>query len=264
MLKGIQRIQRGATAFALVLALWWLVTGGLRLVDPVIMPGPGEVGYAIIRLLTTGPFLEESNYGYRLNLIGHMLHSVFRVAAGFALAVVTAIPIGTMMGISRIGEKIFDPIVQLLRPIPPIAWTPLAITWFGTGMQSIMFLIWLGAFWPLVLNTSVGVSTVRPTLLQAARSLGAMRLQLFWRVLMPAAMPFIFSGMRLSLAVGWWMVVPAEMLASRSGLGYLIIRARAQGITHDVIAGILVIGVTGWAVIRCFRVLERWRVFRVN
>src|SRR5262249_39842322 len=148
--------------------------------------------------------------------------SVARLWAAFAIAAAMAIPIGVLMASVAAIDAFLDPIAQSLRPIPPIAWTPLAILWFGIGLPPILFIIGLGCSWPILLNTIVGVREVREVLIRAGQSLGASPLQLFVRVTIPAALPYIFTGLRSGVMVGWWMIVPAEMITADTGLGFLI------------------------------------------
>lgn len=239
---------RGLVFIAAIGAVWWLTTSVLALFPEFVLPSPGAVWRSLRELAfpdADGGVL----LGYGTSLWGHIAHSVGRLLAAFGIAAAIAVPLGVLLGTFRTVDDVVDPVVQCLRPIPPIAWTPLAILWFGIGLKSLLFIIILGALWPILVNTVAGVREVREILLRAGRSLGANQIQTFVRIVVPASMPLIFTGMRSGITVGWWMIVPAEMIASDRGLGFLIMRARENGHTHHVIAGIIAIALVGY----CFQ-----------
>jgi NitT/TauT family transport system permease protein len=237
----------------LVLAMWWISVAATH--SP-IFPTPLAVVTAAIGLLRDG------------TLWDHIGASLFRVAAGFLLAVLVAVPLGLWMGWVQGAFRTFNPIVQLLRPISPIAWIPIAILWFGVGDASPIFLIFLSSVFPLVVQTVAGVHTIERQYLRAAENFGVSRRKLFLRVVIPAALPQIIVGMRIALGVAWLVVVAAEMIALHSGLGYLIIDSRNAGNRYDlVVAGMVIIGVTGLLLDTLMRRLEglrtvRWRYAR--
>jgi NitT/TauT family transport system permease protein len=171
--------------------------------------------------------------------------SLTRVAGGFFIGTALALPLGLLMGASRVVYELFNPIVQLFRPIPPIAFIPLAILWFGLGNPPAFFLISLGAFFPVLMNTIAGVRSVDAIYLRAAQNLGATRATLFWRVMVPAAMPYILAGVRIGIGVAFIVVIVAEMIAVNSGLGYRILEAREYFWSDKVIAGMISIGLAG-------------------
>jgi len=253
---------RGLVFIGALLALWWLATSALGLFPEFILPSPAAVGRSVIELgfpeQTRGGMLT----GYGVSLWGHILDSTLRLLAAFALAAVLAIPLGVLMAMVRGADAALDPLLQGLRPIPPIAWTPLAILWFGIGLKSVLFIIFLGAFWPILINTIAGVREVRPLLIRAGECLGASRPQIFARILIPAAMPFIFTGVRSGVTVGWWMIVPAEMIASPTGLGSLIMRARENGHTQHVVTGMIAIALVGYCLHLLLQYVARFRLFR--
>jgi len=191
--------------------------------------------------------------------------SLWRVALGYGGALALAIPLGSLMGWYGGAFQAFNPMIQLLRPISPIAWIPLAILWFGVGDASPTFLIFLSSFFPIVVATTAGVHQVERRYVQAAQNFGVSGLRLFRTVVFPAALPQILTGMRLGLGVAWLVVVAAEMVAINSGLGYLIIDARNAGSRYDlVVAGMVLIGVIGFGLDLAMRRLEsldavRWR-----
>lgn len=221
-------------------------------------PSPVSVVRGIYQLSVTG-----LPPGFRL--MGHILASLGRVLLGFAFAVTLAIPLGILMGWSSVFNTIVDPLVEVIRPIPPLAWLPLAVLWFGIGYLSAAFLIFLGVFFPVVLNTVSGVRSVEPHLVEAARTLGAKEKTVLARVLVPGALPSVFTGVRIGLGIGWMTLVAAELTAVKSGygLGYMIMTARDVARYDYVVAGIVVIGFLGFLMDRLIKLAEkralRWR-----
>ena len=247
--------------FALV-GLWWIATGPFGLFPASVLPSPVTVWHSFLQLGFSKTGHGGLLLGYGISLWGHIAHSVGRLLVAFLIAIAIAVPVGILMASIRVFDDLLDPIAQSLRPIPPIAWTPLAILWFGLGLKPILFIIVLGALWPILLNTIAGVREVPPVLIRAAQSLGTTRPQMFWRVMLPAAMPFIYTGMRSGLTVGWWMIVPAEMIASNNGLGFLIMRSRENGHMQDAMTGIIAIGLVGYCLLLMMSWLGRLRLFR--
>jgi NitT/TauT family transport system permease protein len=233
--------------------VWWIV---VVVSKSVIFPTPLQVATATIDLAEDG------------TLWGHIAASLFRVGAGFLLAVLVAVPLGLWMGWVRGAFTTMNPILQILRPISPIAWIPLAILWFGMGDASPIFLIFLASLFPTLVQTISAVHTIEREYIQAAQNFGVSRSKLFLQVVVPAALPQIIVGMRVSLGVAWLVVVAAEMIALHSGLGYLIIDSRNAGNRYDlVVAGMLIIGVIGLMLDGAMRRLEllkavRWRYGR--
>jgi NitT/TauT family transport system permease protein len=233
-----------------VVAVWWAV---VVLTKSVIFPTPGEVVKGTLELARDGTLWE------------HIGASLFRVGAGFGLAVLFAIPLGLWMGWVHGAFVTLNPLFQILRPISPIAWIPIAILWFGVGNASPIFLIFIASVFPMIVQTTVGVHTIEKRFLRAAENFGVPRGKLFRRVVFPATLPQIIVGMRIGLGVAWLVVVAAEMIALRSGLGYMIIDSRNAGNRYDlVIAGMIIIGLIGLALDGFMRLLEnmksvRWR-----
>jgi NitT/TauT family transport system permease protein len=179
------------------------------------------------------------------------------------LAAALAIPLGILMGWFNGLFVALNPLTQILRPISPIAWIPLAIIWFGVGNLAPIFLIFLSSFFPIALETTTGVHTIERQYIRAAENFGVSGLALFRQVVIPAALPQIIVGMRISLGVAWLVVVAAEMIALRSGLGYLIIDSRNAGNRYDlVVASMLIIGVIGLLLDIAMRRLERLKEVR--
>jgi NitT/TauT family transport system permease protein len=235
---------------ALLVALWWAVVAAT---GSVIFPTPWQVVTGTIELIRDGTLWE------------HIGASLLRVAAGFGLAVAFAVPLGLWMGWVRGAYRTLNPIFQMLRPISPIAWIPIAILWFGVGNASPIYLIFISSVFPMIVQTTSGVHAIERRYLQAAENFGVARHTLFSRVVIPAVLPQIIVGMRIGLGVAWLVVVAAEMIALRSGLGYLIIDSRNAGNRYDlVIAGMIIIGLIGLLLDGLMRLLEglkavRWR-----
>jgi NitT/TauT family transport system permease protein len=181
-------------------------------------------------------------------LITDAIGSMYRVIVGFLVGAGLALPIGLSMGASRIAYAWLNPLFQLLRPIPPIAYIPLAILWFGLGNPPAIFLIALGAFFPVLMNTIAGVRQVDGIYLRAARNLGAGRLTMFVRVILPAATPYILAGARIGIGTAFIVVIVSEMIAVNSGLGFRILEAREFMWSDKIIAGMFTIGLLGLAI----------------
>lgn len=216
-----------------ILLLWWLVTE-FDLVSPIFLPGPGAVLARFREVLMQG-FGGES-------ISAHIWASLGRVGAAFGLSLLTAIPIGLGMGMSRTMRGVFDPPIEFYRPIPPLAYLPLIIIWFGIGELSKILLIYLACFAPMALSTRAGVRSVSVEQIHVAYSLGANRVQVMWNVFFKGALPEILTGMRIGLGFAWTTLVAAEMVAASQGLGYMILSASEFLVTEVVIIGIVVIG----------------------
>jgi len=229
-----------------LVAVWWVAASG-----SAIFPTPPEVVRGIASLATDGTLLQ------------HVVASLYRVTFGYGLAVLLAVPLGILMGWYARVFSAFNPVIQMLRPISPIAWIPLAILWFGVGNLSPMFLVFLASFFPIVLATTSGVHLVERQYIRAAQNFGITGLKLFTTVIVPGALPQIITGMRVGLGVAWLVVVAAEMVAINSGLGFLIIDSRNAGMRYDlVVAGMVIIGVIGLLLDLLMRRLETMREVR--
>lgn len=180
------------------------------------------------------------------SLCENTIISLERVLCGFLLAVVLAIPLGLLSGWSESIDDYINPFIQLLRPVPPIAWMPLAIAWFKLGFGSLIFIIFIGSFFPVLISTVEGVRNIRPIWLEVSQTLGASTKEKFLTVVIPGALPFIWTGLRLAFGVAWMCLVAAEMLPGTSaGLGYLIMYAYNLGQIQVIVAGMIVIGMIG-------------------
>ncbi|HEY6922131.1 MAG TPA: ABC transporter permease, partial [Steroidobacteraceae bacterium] len=219
----------------------------------VVFPTPWQVVTGALELIRDGTLFE------------HIGASLFRVGTGFGLAVLFAVPLGLWMGWVHGAFVTLNPLFQILRPISPIAWIPIAILWFGIGDVSPIFLIFIASVFPMVVQTVTGVHTIEKRYLRAAANFGVSRATLFRQVVIPAVLPQVIVGMRIGLGVAWLVVVAAEMIALHSGLGYMIMDSRNAGNRYDlVIAGMIIIGLIGLSLDTIMRLLEgvrwiRWR-----
>ena len=258
--RGILNFARGVVIPVAVLALWqFLAMSGW--VNPQILPSPTQVVAKWWEYLRpTAPYSAGS---YALWLVlGELTHdtlaSLSRVVGGFLIGTLLALPLGLLMGTSNRLYGLFNPLVQVLRPIPPIAYIPLAILWFGLGNPPAFFLISIGAFFPVLMNTIAGVRHVDGIYLRAARNLGAGQMTLFRRVIVPAAMPYILTGMRIGIGTAFIVVIVSEMIAVNSGLGYRILEAREYMWSDKIIAGMFTIGLLGLGIDIFMNGLNNW------
>lgn len=235
------------TALTLV-ALWLLVTE-MQWVRPLFLPSPLAVWDKFVIALTEG----VSNS----TLAQHTLASLGRVLGAFALALVTAVPIGILMGVNRVMRGLFDPIIEFYRPLPPLAYLPLIIIWLGIGEFPKVFLIFLAIFAPMAIAARAGVRSVSIEQIHAAYAMGASRRQVISHVILKAALPEIFTGMRIGIGVGWTTLVAAEMVAAHRGLGFMVLNAAEFLASDTVIMGIIVIGVFAFAFDLLIRRLEK-------
>ncbi|HXY97166.1 MAG TPA: ABC transporter permease [Steroidobacteraceae bacterium] len=249
----MQKLKQALPSLAVIaalIALWWAT---VRATHSVIFPTPWAVVTGAWELLKDG------------TLARHIGASLMRVGIGFGLAVCVAVPLGLWMGWVTAAYRTLNPLFQMLRPISPIAWIPIAILWFGVGDAAPIYLIFISSVFPMVVQTTVGVHTIEKRYLRAAENFGVSRHTLFSRVVIPAVLPQIVVGMRIGLGVAWLVVVAAEMIALHSGLGYMIMDSRNAGNRYDlVVAGMIIIGVIGLSLDGIMRLLEgfkwvRWR-----
>ena len=235
--------------FILILLGVWQVAAMRSSVH--ILPGPWETAGGIVELTRQGLLLK------------YVVASLFRVTWGFVLAAVLAIPIGLTVGWYRRAEMAINPLLQILRPISPLAWIPIAILWFGVGDSASVFLIFMGCFFPLLLTAINAVQSVPTVYVNAARNFGLTPAAIVYRVLYPAVIPQLIVGLRITLGIAWLVVVAAEMIAVNSGLGFLIVDARNAGNRYDlVVAGMVVIGLIGLLLDFGMRSLEGLKSFR--
>lgn len=238
-----------------VLFLWQLAASYL-FSDSVLLPSPYKVALSFYKLAVNGTLL--------INLGS----SLFRVITGFLVGSLLGLTLGMLMGRVKHIEIFFSPIVNLLQPIPKIAWIPLAILWFGMGFGATLFIISLAAFWSVLFTTWSGAKSANIYFIRAAESLGAGRMYIFFNVLLPASMPHILSGLRLGIARSWRALVAAELLiATTSGIGYMIFHAREFLRTEEMIVGMLTIGAVGLFIEKVLfrsierRTMEKWGLY---
>ncbi|WP_122587613.1 taurine ABC transporter permease TauC [Pseudomonas viridiflava] len=231
-----------------LLALWWAVTAA-EWIEPLFLPPPSAVLEKAWLLLTKG-YMDST-------LWQHLGASLQRIGLGLGAAILTAIPVGIAIGHNRIAQGILDPLIEFYRPIPPLAYLPLIVIWFGIGEFSKVLLIYLAIFAPIAIATATGVRTVDPTRVRAAQSLGATRWQLIRHVILPSALPDILTGIRIGLGVGWSTLVAAELIAATSGLGFMVQSAAQFLVTDVVVLGILVIAIIAFAMELSLRALQR-------
>jgi NitT/TauT family transport system permease protein len=240
----------GAIAPALVIALWQSVAA-LGWANPQVLPSPWAVlqrwiEYAEpVEHYVSGSWLAWAVSG---ELINDAMSSMYRVVVGFAVGAGLALPLGLLMGTSKRIYAWMNPLVQVIRPIPPIAYIPLSILWFGLGNPPAVFLIAIGAFFPVLMNTIAGVRHVDGIYLRAARNLGARQHTIFRRVILPAAVPYILSGVRIGIGTAFIVVIVSEMIAVNNGLGFRILEAREYFWSDKIIAGMITIGLLGLAI----------------
>jgi NitT/TauT family transport system permease protein len=230
-------------AFIAVLLILWQI--GVSRDSNHLLPGPWETVGGIADLVRHGLFLK------------YITASLFRVTWGFVAAAALAIPIGLVIGWYRRLEMALNPLIQIFRPISPLAWIPLSILWFGVGDLSAVFLIFLSCFFPLVLTAINAVQRIPAVYVNAGRNFGLSPPDIVYRVLYPAVLPQLITGLRITLGVAWLVVVAAEMIAVDSGLGFLIVDARNAGNRYDlVVAAMVIIGVIGFLLDKGMRSLE--------
>ncbi|MCC6867212.1 MAG: ABC transporter permease subunit [Burkholderiales bacterium] len=229
-------------------ALWFLITN-MGWIKPLFLPTPQAVWDKFILAATEG--VANST------LLEHTTTSLMRVFGAFLLSCVTAIPIGILMGTNRVMRGVFDPPIEFYRPLPPLAYLPLMIIWFGIGELSKILLIFLAVFAPMAISARAGVRSVGIEQIHAAYTMGASKFQIISRVILPAATPEILTGMRIGIGFGWTTLVAAEMIAANRGLGFMVLNAAQYLQSDTVIMGIVVIGLFAFGFDLLMRRVER-------
>jgi len=212
---------------------FWEMVSHIIVKKLVLLPPPSKVFYSLYEMILSG------------EIFVHSLDSILRVLSGFIIAGSVAIPVGLIMGWNNLVEKLLDTSVNMLRPIPATAWIPASILLFGIGNKPALFLVFIGTVWPLLLNTISGVKSIDKIYIMAAQTMGVKGKALFKKVVLPAALPEIFTGIRIGMGVAWTCVIVAELLAVRSGLGYLIMESRLLVRPDKVFAGMIMIAIIG-------------------
>jgi ABC-type nitrate/sulfonate/bicarbonate transport system permease component len=228
---------------------WHLFTDATHLIGPNYLPSPLQVIQSSIKW-AVNPFAGNT-------MFGHLLVSLELVVFSFLIAVAIGVPLGIFMGWFSILDRILNPIFQIIRPIPPLAWIPLAIVWFGIGISSKIFVIFLAAFVPSLINTYTGVKTIEPLMLDVAKTFGLKKKNILLKVVVPHSLPYMFAGIRLSLISSWMCLVAAELVAAMAGLGYSIQIARRTLDPPIILVAMILIGLTGMVMIKLAERLEK-------
>lgn len=265
-MKNLERFKQlvlGAVVPVAVLVFWQIA--GSRPDMAGIVPTP----LAVLEGWKVWVFGASGGLGlnpYQGTWLSNVQYSAMRVVQGFVLAAVIGVPLGLIIGWSRLGSRLFDPVIQGLRPIPITAWLPFSIALFGIRDMGSIFLIFLGGFYAIVVNTTQGARDVERNLMRAATMMGATRGQLLRRVVFPSAMPSIFTGLRIGLGISWTAVIVSEMVAVKSGLGYVLWDAYYVGRMDIVLADMVSIGVMGYLsdrlIVFAERRVLRWRILQ--
>lgn len=242
-----KRVGYTAEYFVLVATILvvWIIMGSSGKLNPIIMPSPSKVGGTLISLISSGELWE--NLGI----------SVLRVLQGYLLASLLGIVLGILIGLSKHLDRLTGLLIQIIKPIPPIAWIPLVILWFGIGESGKVFLIFLGGFFTILINVIDGIHQTDIKLIEVSTSMETPFLKHIFMMVIPSAAPNIFTGLRTGLSSCWMCVVAAELVSSTTGLGYLIMNARQFGKTDVVIVGMLTIGITGKIMDSLLKLVEK-------
>lgn len=229
--------------------LGWAIAAVL-INNPYVLP---KVWNTLV--LFTTPFADMFSFG---SLVENSVISIYRVSLGFIIACGIAVPLGILLGRYQVLEEFCDWMIQILRPIPPIAWVPLSMAWFGIGLAAIEFIIVIGCIFPILVNTIDGVKRVKKSWVETARIYQANEWQVMSKVIVPAAGPAIWSGLRVGFGIAWMSVVAAEMMpGTTQGLGYLIMQTYGWGQIHAVIAGMIAIGIIGIVMDQFFQYVQK-------
>lgn len=231
-----QRLVLSCIGFGLFFGLWAAVSES-HLVPTRFLPGPVSIATEIGRLAHS-PFAGSL-------LIGHVLASLQKFGAGFAIAALIGVPLGMILGMSRTADRVISPLFDAFRFIPPIAWVPFSILWFGTGPLAPILVVFAGALAPCVVNSYRGAKFVDKAMVEAARTLGASPRIILLEVIGPASLPSIVAGLRVSAGLAWQCLIGAELIVGSTGLGFMIVQGESNLTTPIVIAGMCVIGVIG-------------------
>ncbi|MGF6191788.1 taurine ABC transporter permease TauC [Serratia sp. 2723] len=242
-------LKLSTATLLLLLAVWWAVTA-LQLISPLFLPAPQQVLHQLVVIASPQGFMDAT-------LWQHLAASLSRILVALLAAVVIGVPVGIAMGLSETVRGLLDPLIEIYRPVPPLAYLPLMVIWFGIGETSKILLIYLAIFAPVTLSTVAGVRSVAQVRIRAAQALGANRWQLLRFVVLPSALPEILTGIRIGLGVGWSTLVAAELIAATRGLGFMVQSAGEFLATDVVIAGISVIAIIAFGLELGLRALQR-------
>ena len=238
------RIGRGLGAGILLVAIWQVLMGKVFEKSRLLFPPPSEIVAEAVYLIKTG------------DLFRHILMSLERVSIGFGIGFGVAVLLGVLIGRVRFLSDTLEPILEVIRPIPPLAWIPISILWFGIGTSQNVYIIFIASFFTTLVNTVAGVRSADTHLVWSALNLGCPNRSVLWRVILPGALPFILTGARVGLGASWSCLVAAELVAAASGLGFMIMDARQLLLTERVLVGMLTIGLLGFLMDRGIRFVE--------
>jgi ABC-type nitrate/sulfonate/bicarbonate transport system permease component len=231
-------------AFVVLLLVCWEVASRRQWIPPVSIPPVTEVAREMWRLWLSG------------ELVTHLVSSLRRMFVGYAIATLAGVGLGIGMGVSRLLHNLFEPLTELLRPIPSPAYIPIVIILLGIGDEMKIFMVALAAFFPILINTYSGVQSVDPVMIDTARTLGVRRRRILQRIVLPATSPYIFAGLRVSLAISLILVVISEMVASNEGIGFFILHAQRGFRVREMYAGVVTLAVVGYTLNRLFLLVE--------
>lgn len=244
-----RQITLSAATLLVILAIWWGVTA-LKLIAPLFLPAPQQVFHQLLTIASSQGFMDAT-------LWQHLAASLTRILIALFAAVIIGVPVGILMGLSATARGILDPLIELYRPVPPLAYLPLMVIWFGIGETSKILLIYLAIFAPVAMSALAGVKSAQQVRIRAAQSLGGSRWQVLWFVILPGALPEILTGLRIGLGVGWSTLVAAELIAATRGLGFMVQSAGEFLATDVVLAGIAVIALIAFTLELGLRALQR-------
>jgi taurine transport system permease protein len=246
--RTTSRLLLGTASISGLLMVWAVATMVTGTISTNRFPSPLQFWQSTKQIVTVG-YADGT-------LVGHALHSTRLVILGFAVATGIGVPLGILMGWSRRAEALINPVFLVIRPIPPLAWIPLAILWLGLGDSAKIMVIFFAAFVPAVINTFAGVRAIEPPIIEAARMLGIRRWRFLSEVLLPASAPMIFTGLRLSLQASWTTLVAAELVGALAGLGRVLNMAQQDIYPAMVMVGMAAVGVLGWLTTRLLAEVE--------
>lgn len=244
-----RQLTLSVASLVALLGIWWAVTA-LGLIAPLFLPAPQQVFHQLLVVASPQGFMDAT-------LWQHLAASLTRILTALLAAMLIGVPVGMLMGLNDTARAVLDPLIELYRPVPPLAYLPLMVIWFGIGETSKILLIFLAIFAPVVMSTLAGVRSAQQVRLRAAQSLGATRWQTLWFVVLPGALPEILTGLRIGLGVGWSTLVAAELIAATRGLGFMVQSAGEFLATDVVLAGIAVIALIASFLELGLRALQR-------
>lgn len=250
-------VFRGVVGVLAMLVLWELASRVYNL--EVLLPTPITVFKNVVKTLS----LSQQPWLYGPNIYQHLGASLLRTVTGFGIAALTAIPLGLLLGRVATLRELIAPAINILYPIPGIAWVPLAILWFGLGDKAVVFAVFMSAVFPLYYNVVAGVRLISPSIVDAGRCYGARGPKLFLKVILPAATPYVIVGLRIALGNAWRMIVAAEMFASETGIGFVLIQSRYLFRAVDLMTAMILVSIVGYGTEKAIvGTIERWTIER--